>query len=400
MNLLVVATKSPWPPRDGGRLALWLTLQGLAEAGHAVALISPVEVGDDSEAMQTALRSVCEPTLVPVARRSWPAAALDSVRTGHALTVSRHRHRAVQAAVARHIAISPPDIVHVEQLQALANCTAAQAAGIPVVLRMQNVESSLWQQVARARWRSRGLLFEAHRLRTDERRAIAVCARTIALTQADADALRDLAATSDRARIVAIPPPFPTHLPAAPATHGAPALVLAGSAGWWPNRAGTQWFVDTVAPALRAALPGATIHIHGGDPIAREGIVWHAAPDDATEAFPDGAIAIVPLHIASGIRMRILDAWARGLPVIATTTAAAGLDVVPGRELLIADSTGAMVDAVRKLTAEPALAPALVASGRAFLAQHHDARKLTAVMIDTYASTAVNQGGSPGPLED
>lgn len=388
MRILVVATKSPWPPRDGGRLALWLTLQGLAEAGHAVALVAPVEAGEDSNAALAALRDVCEPTLVPVARRSWSAAAVEALRGGHALTVARHRHRAVETAVAQRVATWHPQVVHVEQLQAFANCSPARTARIPIVLRMQNVESSLWRQVGHARWRSRALLLEAQRLRADERRAIAACARTIALTQRDADALRDLAAVSHRSRIVAIPPPFPAQLPAAPATHGAPALVLAGSAGWWPNRAGTQWFVDAVAPALRAALPAAAIHVHGGDRVARDGIVWHPAPADATEAFPAGAIAIVPLHIASGIRMRILDAWARGLPVIATTTAAAGLDVVSGHELLIADSTDAMIDAVRKLVAEPALATALVAAGRAFLVQHHDARKLTTMLIDTYASAA------------
>ena len=386
MRILVVATKSPWPPRDGGRLALWLTLQGLAEAGHAVALVAPIEAGEDRDAALATLRGVCEPTLMPVARRSWPVAALEAVRSGRALTVTRHRHRAVEAAVAQHVAIWKPHVVHAEQLQAFANCSAAQDAGVPVVLRMQNVESSLWQQVGRARWRSRALLLEAQRLRADERRAIATCARTIALTQRDADALRDLAAPPDRPRIVAIPPPFPALLPAAPATVGAPALVLAGSAGWWPNRAGTHWFVDAGAPALREALPGVTIHIHGGERFAREGIVWHAPPDDATDAFPAGAIAIVPLHIASGIRMRILDAWARGLPVIATTTAAAGLDVVSGRELLIADSPDAMVEAVRQLATEPPLAARLVESGRAFLALHHDTQKVIAALTDIYRS--------------
>lgn len=386
MRILVVATKSPWPPRDGGRLALWLTLQGLAEAGHAVALVAPIEPTEERDAALAALRGVCEPTLVPVARRSWPAATLEAVRSGRALTVTRHRHRAMDAAVAQCIANWRPQVLHAEQLQAFANCGAAQAAGIPVVLRMQNVESSLWQQVGRARWRSRALLLEAQRLRADERSAIASCARTIALTQRDADALRDLAAPRDRSRIVAIPPPFPVQLPAAPAATGAPALVLAGSAGWWPNRAGTQWFVDAVAPALREEIPTATLHIHGGERVARDGIVWHPAPADATNAFPAGAIAIVPLHIASGIRMRILDAWARGLPVIATSTAAAGLDVVSGRELLIADSPDAVVDAVRRLVSEPSLAARLVESGRAFLALHHDTQKVTAALTDLHRS--------------
>jgi glycosyltransferase involved in cell wall biosynthesis len=68
-----------------------------------------------------------------------------------------------------------------------------------------------------------------------------------------------------------------------------------------------------------------------------EGVETHPAPADSREAFAPGAILVVPLRIASGIRMKILEAWARGLPVVATPEAAAGLEAEDGRELLLAE---------------------------------------------------------------
>lgn len=393
MKILCIATKSPWPPNDGGRLALWLSLQGLADAGHTVRLIAPVPAPPNADTL-AALRRVCDPVLVTALPHPWPAALRDALLRNTALTVARHTHAAVRDAVAAALQTFGPDVVHVEQLQALAHATPAQAAGVPVVLRMQNVESALWRQVGAARLHLRPLRVEAARLRRDEAAALASCARTVTLTERDAEALRSIA--PDAPSIVAVSPPFPATLDAgAPlAAHqtAAPAriaqtivpLALAGSAGWWPNRDGTRWFLTNVAPLLRDHVPDARLHVFGGERVQRDDVTWHAAPDDARDAFPADAIALVPLHVASGIRMRILDACARGLPVIATSTAAAGLAATHGQELLVADTPQAMLDAITALVHDTALRQRLIAAGRSYLSTRHDPQRQTDALVAVY----------------
>jgi polysaccharide biosynthesis protein PslH len=386
MRILVVATKSPWPPRDGGRLALWLTLRGLADAGHEVMLVAPVDNQAEagSEADLSALRRVCIPQLVVATRRSWLMSVIDALVNRRAVTVARHRLSAVQAKISDRVTSWRPDILHVEQLQALGNCDAARCARVPVLLRMQNVESSLWHQVARARWQSRPLGWEARRLQRDEARALRSVNRVVALTVRDALALREAVDISQANRITAIAPPFPGALDAAEPLSGQPCVVLAGSSGWWPNREGTDWFVDHVHPLLMAALPNAQVHIFGGSERAVSGVKVHAAPDDAIAAFPNDAIAAIALHIGSGIRMRILEAWARGLPVVATSTAAAGLQVQSGRELLIADSAEDFAAAIRRVAEYKALRQALIDGGRDYLSRHHDSAVQTAALVQQY----------------
>ncbi len=386
MRILVAATKSPWPPRDGGRLALWLTLQGLADAGHELMLVAPVDTQAeaDSEADLSALRRVCTPQLVVAPRRSWLRSVIDALGNRRAVTVARHRLAPVQAKLAEGLHTWRPDVVHVEQLQALGNCDAARCARVPVLLRMQNVESSLWYQVARARWQSRPLAWEARRLQRDEVRALRSVSRVVTLTERDAQALHGAVDASPANPITAIAPPFPDVLDAAEPISGQPCVVLAGSSGWWPNREGNEWFVDRVRPLLMAALPDTQVHIFGGSARALPGMSVHAAPDDAVAAFPRHAIAAIALHIGSGIRMRILEAWARGLPVVATSTAAAGLQVQSGRELLIADSAEDFAAAIRSVVEAKALSPAMIDAGRDYLRRHHDSATQTAALVKQY----------------
>lgn len=409
MRILVVATKPPWPACDGGRLVLWHSLCGLAQAGHEIRLIAPVEadgtadhgdngglraatagagveagtgsgagvaaaVGVDASADTSPkttslamLRTVCDPQLIPVPARSWPAATAAALRSGRALSVARHHHAALEQAVADTVQDWRPDLVHAEQLQALANAAPARRAGVPTVLRMQNVESSLWRQVSAARLIAWPLRLEAQRLRRDEARALQSATRTLTLTARDAAALAPLAAPQ---RVRAVAPAFPGELPPGTALETGPVVCVAGSGGWWPNRQALDWLLAGVAPRLAAA--GLPLHVFGSSPRPLPGVRWHAPPADAAAAFPAGAIAAIPLLIGSGLRMRLLEAWARGLPAVASSVAAAGLDVAHGRELLIADTPADFAAALLQLATQPQLAASLVRGGRAYLRQHHD----------------------------
>ena len=288
--------------------------------------------------------------------------------------------------------------VHVEQVQALPQAAPALARGLTVVLRAQNVESDLWRAAAE-RGGLRGLqrfgaTVEARRLARWEGRAVAAVAVTAALTAADAARLSELAADSKPAtapRVVHLPAPFPGSLPAATRPlPGAPAVVVLGSGGWLPNRDGAGWFKGEVWPAVRRACPGARLHLFGeGEEVGRAGaiepgVVAHPPPADSREAFPPGAILAVPLRIASGVRMKILEAWARGVPVVATPEAAAGLDAESGRDLLLAATAEELAAAIARLAASPELAARLVEGGRALLAARHQPAAIADRLIALY----------------
>jgi hypothetical protein len=363
LNVLVVATKSPWPPVDGGRLLLSLTLEGLEAAGCRTVLVAP-ELRPASPGLA-------------VAR---------SVLGGQPLAIARHGQSALRREVERRLTAERFDLVHVEQLQALPQAEAAFRLGVPVVLREQNVESDLWAATAARTPGLKGKILgvEARRLARWEGRAVRRVAATLPLTAEDAARLRWLSGDGGRIRVVRAP--FPDLPPGRQPLAGDPPLVLLVSRGWLPNEDSVAWFLGEVWPAVRARTPGAVLHVFGADPrkAPPAGAVHHPAPQDSAEAFAPGSILAVPLRIASGVRMKILEAWARGVPVVGTPAAVAGLEAEDGREVLVAADAATFARAVARLHRETGLAGRLVEEGRRARRERHDPARVVAELLEVY----------------
>jgi polysaccharide biosynthesis protein PslH len=191
-----------------------------------------------------------------------------------------------------------------------------------------------------------------------------------------------------------LPVPFASELPPGPSLPGAPAVSLLVGAGWQPNREGAEAFVAHTWPLVRRALPQARLHLFGdartpGD----DAIVRHPAPDDPATAFAADSILVVPLAVASGVRMKVLEAWARGVPVVATPAAAAGLDATPGRELLVAELGEPFAAAVATLAGDASLRAALVVAGRELLLRRHAPSPLRRRLLAGYAAAAAAPRG-------
>ncbi|HEX5720825.1 MAG TPA: glycosyltransferase, partial [Thermoanaerobaculia bacterium] len=212
-----------------------------------------------------------------------------------------------------------------------------------------------------------------------EGEAVRRVAAALPLSEEDAARLRQLAG-GGRVRVVRAP--FPELAPGPSALPGDPAVVLLASRGWLPNEDSVRWFLGEVWPAVRAAAPGAVLHVFGGE--ACEGVVLHPSPRDSAEAFAPGSILAVPLRIGSGVRMKVLEAWARGVPVVGTSAAVSGLEVEDGREALVADDPAAFARAVARLRSEAGLAQRLVEEGRRALRERHEPARVVADLLAVY----------------
>ena len=106
------------------------------------------------------------------------------------------------------------------------------------------------------------------------------------------------------------------------------------------------WFVEQVLPRLRKALPDINVHIIGSKmpPAVSElkapGLQVHGYVEDL-EPYLDGCrIALAPLRYGAGVKGKVNMSMSYGQPVVATTVAAEGMHLVPGRDILVADEPG------------------------------------------------------------
>jgi glycosyltransferase involved in cell wall biosynthesis len=430
LRVLWIATKAPHPEIDGGRRVAAATLEALAARGVDLTLVAPT-AGQPEAAGPEGIRTL----LVDARPRPWWRAFSASARSGHPLSIERHTHATVYRQVADLVRGEAFDIVHIEQPQAWRSAEPARQSGAAVVLRAQNVESAMWEAASQrpgARTpaslqplRSAALRAEARRMRRFEASVVAAADVTIALSSTDA---AQLSALSPSARVLVVPPPAafassaremlqPFATAAANGTaagtatataiangtgemlRGDPAFVWIGSAGWSPNADAVRWLLDEIWPAVSVRLPRAHLHLFGASEshargrsfaLARSGngydraINWHPAPSDSRVAFAAGAILLLPLTIAAGVRMRLLEAWTSNMPVIASPAAVEGLDTTDGRDVLIASDASAFSAAAMRLASETQLRDHLATGGRATVARRHDPAVIADAMIAAY----------------
>lgn len=388
MRVLILASKCPWPPIDGGRLALWQTIRALHGAGATVHVLAPGAAADfDQLANWRQAMSPCAGLdLYPGEPLPWWRAGLESILHRDAVGLRRHAHDRSRATVRALIESWAPDLIHVEALQAVA-VLGAPPWPKPVVLRMQNVESSLWRQWPGSAWQRPLLRLESARLREHECRLMQHAAATLAITEPDASELRGLLPEHRAAHVQCWPVPFDAELPAADDDQSdKPLVVVPGSRGWGPNRQAFDWVRRELAPALARMVPGLPLRMFGplGDPSVSANVQCAPVPDDARALFPRHGIAAIPLFAGSGVRMRILEAWARGVPVVATRVAARGLAIRDGQHLMLADDAESFAKALGEVAGNVELRRRLVDEGRQYLRTFHDPSELGPSLIGHY----------------
>ena len=127
-----------------------------------------------------------------------------------------------------------------------------------------------------------------------------------------------------------------------------PEVLIVANLTYKPNAQGLSWFARKVVPKMRAAAVVRVIGPHAPDlavelaqrpaspiPIVLTGFVTESELDDA---YQRATVLAAPVLVGGGTRTKVLEAFARNRPMVATTPAAAGLDVVAGTHLLVADA--------------------------------------------------------------
>jgi glycosyltransferase involved in cell wall biosynthesis len=107
--------------------------------------------------------------------------------------------------------------------------------------------------------------------------------------------------------------------------------------------------------------------------------------DDLSPYLAETAVFIVPLLAGGGMRVKILDAWSWGLPIVSTSIGAEGIRFRQGQEILIADTPQAFARATCQLMDNPALRERMRANGRAWLEDRYDWQRVYPAWDEVYA---------------
>jgi glycosyltransferase involved in cell wall biosynthesis len=380
-SVLIVAPFLPWPVDFGGAARVFHLTRELARV-HEVMLIAPAR--DDEFDALLALGAICDVTAVPArgtARE--PAGARKRLLQARSLAGRRSfqelfaRSDAFQAALEQLFRTRRIDLVQYEFPQ-MARYRPPRPR--PTVCDAHNVEHELLRRVAATTpslFQRVFNLAESQKVRLSERAAWQRSTACVTTSERDAAVVR--AATDTPVVVV----PNGVDVASFTTGHRAPHrhhAIFTGAMRHAPNADGAHWYVTQVQPLVARALPGASLAIVGADPppsvsaLRADDVQVTGRVDDVRPYLAQASVAVVPLRAGSGTRLKILEAFAAGVPVVSTSLGAEGLDVQHETQLLLADDAAAFAAAVTRLMRDRSLAEKLAANARALAAGYDWAR--------------------------
>lgn len=168
-------------------------------------------------------------------------------------------------------------------------------------------------------------------------------------------------------------------------------LLFVGGFRHPPNVDAVLWFAREVFPRIRAAAPDMRFHCIGGDVPAEvqalsgiDGIRIHGHVPDLQPWLDGCRVAVAPLRYGAGVKGKVNQAMAHGLPVVATLPAVEGMHLVDGFDVLVADDAAAFADAVLRLHSDEVLWERIAANGRDNVARHFSLAAARDVVRDLF----------------
>jgi glycosyltransferase involved in cell wall biosynthesis len=387
-RLLFLAHLLPWPLDGGGQIKSFHTLRILSRR-FDVTLLAFVRKKDELDAAgEAALRpllagpNALRTILIPRSPVINAVAAARALRARTSFLIGRDAVPSMREAVERALAETNFDAVHVDHLQMAQFVPPGLAARTRVVLDHHNIEHRIPQRLAETPGAANPLLRwywgrEWPKLRDWELAACCRCDRVLVVSDEDKDGLIALApALAGRLDVVPIGVDTDYFAPIRPWRPGSRTLLSIGTMFWPPNVDSMLHFCADILPKIKKRVPDVKVNIVGARPVKAVCVLGERDPDTivVTGSVPDvrpygedcGAF-IVPLRAGSGMRVKILNALAMGLPVVSTSVGAEGIEVTNGENIVLADGAEDFADAVVRVLTEPALAQKIARGGRSLM---------------------------------
>jgi GT2 family glycosyltransferase/glycosyltransferase involved in cell wall biosynthesis len=180
-------------------------------------------------------------------------------------------------------------------------------------------------------------------------------------------------------------------------------MLFLGSFRHAPNRAALDWFLRRAMPLILARQPEARLAVVGSDPPPARGLAGLEGRveilgnvEDVRQPLARYAVFVCPILSGSGVRVKLLEAFAAGIPAVSTTIGAEGLARRQGEFCLLADRPAEFADRVLELFENPEQGAEMAARARAEVEAHWAMAAITRKLVESYREAVREKRGREG----
>ena len=393
MNLLVFSPWFPCPPDNGSRLRAFHLLRELSRQGHTIRLVTGLQDDIAPNADREALAAFCESVQV----FPWQWHRGDSsglVQTVSSLlspvprSITETENPPLRDAIRQEFA-RKPDACLAMQLAA-APFLPAETEGVPILLEEVEI-TGVTRAVSEASSAKSKLQATLTKTKHDNywRRELRRFQALTVVSEEEAVAVRGL--LGENAPPVSVVPNGVecTYYPPRTEKPVPGRMIYNGALTYGPNRDAVAWFLRDILPAIVAKVPEAHLVVTGRYDAEAERLYAGEQRIRLTGFLPDlrptlaeATVCAVPLRTGGGTRLKILEAWAAGIPVVSTGIGAVGLAGSRNEtHFLQADTAATFAEACVRLLTEPNTASEIATHARRLAEERYDWSALTGQII-------------------
>ncbi len=348
MKILQVTNKVPYPTNDGGAIACMNLCKGFSLLGHNLTVLAMntlkhhVEIDEIPESVKDFATFHLVDVPAPI---SAFAALKNLLFSKLPYNAERFIDPDFSRELSRVLSEEKFDLVQLEGLYVLPYIPVIrEKSDATIVYRAHNIEFEIWERTAKMSRGIRRLYLKilTRRIKRFEIDLLDSYDLLVPITERDGTILDQLGNT----KALHVSPTGIDTSALLPNSKNLehPSLFHIGSLEWSPNQEGLLWFLKNCWPEIHKKHPGLKFYIAGRSApqwlihkFDLPNVVFKGEVDDAYQFMNSKSIMVVPLFSGSGMRIKIIEGMALGKCIVSTPVGAEGLNVQPGKHLLIAN---------------------------------------------------------------
>ena len=393
IRILQLSPQFPLPADDGGKIGIFSILKEFHNQGCEVTFFTFNDGSVDKEKIDEISR-YCRLILFKHSIRNTPARILKSVASSRPLFMSKNINSLIKKELARIACENDFDVIHADHSSMTEHALLVKSlTKKPVGLRLHNIEWTIWQRYADILGplnpKRAYIKRQAELIRRDECRLYGQMDVCFAITATDRQRALGMAPGAN-VLVASAGVDVDLWKPGAGSPRNPAEMIIATNYNWVHNVDGLRWFIKSALPLIRDEIPEARLTVIGKnmpawiDEFRGNGVNPVGYVPDVKPYFEKAAIYISPLFVGGGIRIKILEAMAMGLPVVATPVAAEGIEAGQGDGLFVARNEKEFARAIINLSNSAIDSQYLGSKARSLIEEKYTWKANVAIMVNEY----------------